>query len=165
MIETYVPNVSCKIERCPVCGKKLVLIDNLNYFTMICKKCHTTVFEEFNGTVHKIKHGIMKDGYNVSLDIFIKALSADSIAAFNMNESDRENYYRERLFDGYVVGCGIYQPDIFNYFEKEMIRNKQKLKNPCIYFNGYEKYLDYMKNFEDEFNEMRNNALEAIKNR
>ena len=46
-----------------------------------------------------------------------------------------------------------------------MIRNKQKLKNPCIYFDGYEKYLDYMKNFEYEFNEMRNNALEAIKNR
>ena len=46
-----------------------------------------------------------------------------------------------------------------------MNRNKQELKNPCIYFKGYEKYLDYMKNFEDEFNEMRNSALEAIKNR
>lgn len=47
----------CKAEKCPVCGKKLVMIDNLNYFTLICKKCHTTVFEKFDGTVHKIKYG------------------------------------------------------------------------------------------------------------
>lgn len=165
MIEFNMPNVSCKSKKCPVCGKELIIIDNMNYFTLICRKCHTTVFEEFDGNIHKIKCGIMKDGYNASLDIFMKSLMSDTITAYNMNEDDRRDYYENRVFEGHVLNCGIYQTDIFEYFKKEMNNNHQKMKSPCIYFDGYQKYLDIVMEFKDEIAEMKDNALEVIKNR
>lgn len=159
-----VPSIQCKIEKCPICGKKLVMIDNLNYFTLICKKCHTTVFEEFDGTVHKIKRGKMKDGYDASLDIFMKSLAADTMNTCKMTQSKKKEYYTNRLIEGELLDYGIYQPEIFKYFTREMHRNQQEVKNPCIYFDGYQKYYERMLEFQDEFNEMRKDALEVIHN-
>lgn len=158
------PNFQCKIKKCPICGKELILVDNLNYFTLICKKCHTTVFEEFDGTVHKIKCGKMKDGYDASLDIFMKSLAADTINTCKMTPKKKEEYYINKLIEGELLDYGIYQPDIFEYFTKEMEHNKQELKNPCIYFEGYQKYYDCMLEFQDEFSKMKNDVLEAISN-
>lgn len=158
-METINIPIMCKAEKCPVCGKKLVMIDNLNYYTLICKKCHTTVFEEFDGTVHKIKYGIMKDGYNASLDIFMKSLASDTLMTHSMDEHEKDQYCREKLFNGRILGVGIYQSDIFNYFIKEMDVNNQQIKNPCIYFNGYEKYLDMIMVFKDEISEIYTNYI------
>ena len=165
MIDMYVPGVSCKIQRCPICGKELIIIDNTNYFTLICRKCHTVIFEEFDGTVHKIKRGIAKDGYNVALDIFMKSLASDSMLAYTLTEEEREKYYKERLFEGQILNVGIYQQDIFDYFQKEMERNNQEIRNQYIYFEGSQKYLDRMMEFQDELQEMYDNALEVIKNK
>lgn len=159
-----VPSIQCSIEKCPICGKKLVMVDTLNYFTLICKKCHTTVFEEFDGTIHKIKRGKMKDGYDVSLDIFMKSLMSDTMNTCKMTPDKKKEYYMKRLFEGKVLEYGIYQPDIYEYFVNEMKKNKQQLKNPCIYFDGYQKYYNRMLAFKNEFDEMKNEALEVICN-
>lgn len=159
-----IPSIQCKIKKCPICGKELVLVDTINYFTLICKKCHTTVFEEFDGTLHKIKRGKMKDGYDASLDIFMKSLAADTMNTCKMSPNKKKEYYMNKLIEGEFLDYGIYQPDIFEYFIKEMERNKQELKNPCMYFDGYQKYYDRMLEFQDEFDKMRKDALEVISN-
>lgn len=159
-----IPGIQCKIKKCPICGKNLVLVDTINYFTLICKKCHTTVFEEFDGTLHKIKQRKMKDGYDASLDIFIKSLMSDTMNTCKMSPDKKKEYYMEKLFEGEILDYGIYQPDIFNFFTCEMERNKQELKSPCIYFEGYEKYYDRILEFQDEIKEWQTEALEVIRN-
>jgi endogenous inhibitor of DNA gyrase (YacG/DUF329 family) len=76
-------NFEMTVQKCPFCGEELVVIDNMNFITSICPHCFTTVFEESNGDIHTIENGIMKDGYDASLDIFIKQISAHGIALIN----------------------------------------------------------------------------------
>ncbi len=140
------------------------MVDNINYFTLICKKCHTTVFEEFDGTIHKIKRGKMKDGYDASLDIFMKSLMSDTMNTCKMSPDKKKAYYMNKLFEGEILEYGIYQPDIYNYFVHEMEVNKQELKNPCMYFDGYEKYYKRILEFQDEIEKWQNEALEVILN-
>lgn len=135
--------------KCPVCGDKLVVIDNYNYITMICPSCHTTVFEEFNHNVHVIKNGIMADGYNSSLDIFYKQLIAHSIYANSLSSDDFEEFWSEKLLIGILHNEDILANGIYDYFINK-IKNF-KLKQSCIYFDGYEQYLEMSKKDADNF--------------
>ena len=75
-----------KTTICPICGHKLIKIDDMNYVTSICPDCHTTVFDEEDGNRHVIKHGISKkDGYNF----------ADSIEGMFTLGSDQQIEIRE----------------------------------------------------------------------
>lgn len=80
------------VNVCPICGEKLVVIDNMNYVTMICPKCHSTVFEELDHSIHVIKNGIMDDGYNSSLDIFYKQLISYSLYTKFLSSYQRRSF-------------------------------------------------------------------------
>jgi len=140
-----------QITKCPVCGEELVVIDDMNYMTMICPDCHSTVFQEFNNTVHTIKNGIMKDGYNASLDIFYKQLTAYSIYVKNLHPVLRKNFWEERKFVGMINNEDIMADGIYDYFV-DMVKDF-KIKIPCIYFKGYEKYLKMSEPIANEFYE------------
>lgn len=123
-----------KVRKCPICGEELVIIDNMNYITSICPKCFSTVFEELFGDIHIIKNGKMKDGYDTSMDVFIKQMMAHGVAI----KANAYNIAEIRL--DMILGNNIYDKRIFNHFYPKM--KKFKIKNPCIYWDGYEKYLD-----------------------
>ena len=123
---------------CPICGEKLVVIDNFNYMTMICPKCHSTVFEELDNNIHVIKNGIMEDGYDASMDIFYKQIVAYSIYAKSLSRREYEEFWNEKKFIG-LMGEDILADGIYDYFVDKV--KDFKMKRPCIYFKGYEKYL------------------------
>jgi len=135
--------------KCPICGKTLVIIDNYNYMTMICPKCHTTVFEEFNHTKHVIKNGIMEDGYNVSLDIFYKQFIAYSMYANSLSKMGFKNFWNEKAMIGVINNEDIMADGIYNYFIDKI--NNFKIKQPCMYFKGYELYLEMAKTDGEKF--------------
>jgi ribosomal protein S27AE len=135
--------------KCPVCGEELVVIDNMNYMTMICPKCHSTVFQEFNKTIHVIKNGIMNDGYDASLDIFYKQFIAYSIFTRTLSKSDYEEFWMGKKMVGMLDNEDIMAEGIYNYFV-DKIQNF-KMKQPCIYFDGYEKYLEMSKPEAEKF--------------
>ena len=134
---------------CPVCGEQLVIIDNYNYATMICPQCHSTVFEEFNHKIHVIKNGIMKDGYNASLDIFYKQLLAHSMHANTLPKDEFEKYWNEIKLIGMINNEDILADGIYDYFVDKV--ENFKMKRPCIYFNGYKKYLEMSKHEAEKF--------------
>ncbi|POO87893.1 hypothetical protein [Clostridium sp. 3-3] len=125
------------VLKCPFCGEELEVIDNMNFITSICPHCFTTVFEELNGKIHTIKNGIMSDGYNSSLDIFIKQLAAHGMAI--KNEWADLDDIRLDMF----LGMSIYNQSIQEHFLPMM--DSFNLKQPCIYWDGYEKYLEMSK--------------------
>lgn len=125
---------------CQVCGKKLIVIDNYNYVTMICPKCHSTVFEEFDHTIHTIKHGVMKDGYDASMDIFYKQFIAYSLYAMNLSKSEYTNFWSEKKMIGLLLNEDIFAEGIYDYYVDRI--QTFKMKQPCIYFKGYKKYLE-----------------------
>lgn len=139
------------VTKCPVCGEELVVIDNMNYMTMICPKCHSTVFEELDNTVHVVKNGIMKDGYNASLDIFYKQFISYSIYAKSLSSFERNKFWTEKRFIGMLNNEDIMADGIYDYFV-DMIKNF-KMRQPCIYFDGYEKYLEMSKSEAEKFKE------------
>lgn len=138
--------------KCPVCKYKLVVIDNYNYITMICPKCHSTVFEEFNHVVHIVKNGIMEDGYDVSLDIFYKQLLTHAMYANTLQRDDFEEYWNRIKWIGVIGNEDILSDGIYDYFINKI--ENFKMKQPCIYFNGYEKYLEASKSEAEKFQEM-----------
>lgn len=137
------------VTKCPVCGEELVVIDNMNYVTMICSKCHSTVFEEFNHTTHVIKNGIMKDGYNASMDIFYKQLISYSLYAKFLSPYQRKKFWNEIRTNGLIANEDILADGIYDYFIQ--LTKGFEMKKPCIYFDGYEKYLDMSKPASDDF--------------
>jgi Zn-finger nucleic acid-binding protein len=134
---------------CPVCGEELVIIDNFNYITMICPKCHTTVFEEFDHIIHFIKNGIMKDGYNVSLDIVYKQFIAYSLYARTLSRNEYEKFWIEKKLMSQLSNEDIFADGIYDYFVNKF--TNFKMRQPCIYFKGYEKYLEMSKPEADKF--------------
>jgi len=133
---------------CPICGEDLVVIDNFNYITMICPKCHSTVFEELDNTVHVIKNGIIKDGYDASMDIFYKQFIAYSLYAKTLSRREYEEFWNEKKFIGFM-GEDILADGIYDYFV-DKVKNF-KMRQPCIYFKGYEKYLEMSKQETENF--------------
>lgn len=124
------------IKYCPICEKELIDIDDMNYFTSICPKCYSTVFEELNGKVHVIKNGIAKDKYNISLDIFYKQFLAHQMLLKGMlGDVNPGEILCMRMFR-----LNIYNESIFNHFINMI--EKFKMRKPYIYFDGYEKYLE-----------------------
>jgi ribosomal protein S27AE len=134
---------------CPECGEELIVIDNMNYITMICPKCHSTVFEELDGTIHVIKNGIMNDGYDASMDIFYKQFIAYSLYARNLTETDCQKFWIEKKLFGEIGNEDIFAKGIFDYYVNKM--DGFKMKQPCIYFKGYEKYLEMSKPVANNF--------------
>lgn len=134
---------------CPVCGEELVVIDNYNYATMICPICHSAVFEEFNHKIHVIKNGIMEDGYNASMDIFYKQFITYSLYARSLTKQEYNEFWREKKLDGIINNEDIFADGIYDYFVDKM--KSFKMKQPCIYFNGYEKYLRMSEVDAEEF--------------
>lgn len=130
-------NFEMNVQKCPFCGEELVVIDNMNFFTSICPHCFTTVFEESNGKIHAIKDGIMEDGYNSSLDIFIKQLAAHGMVIRN-NWPELDEIKLDMF-----LGMSIYNESIQEHFLPMM--DSFDLKQPCIYWDGYEKYLEMSK--------------------
>lgn len=104
------------ITKCPICGEELVLIDNYNYITMICPECHSTVFEEFDHTKHVIKNGIMKDGYNASMDIFYKQFITYSLYAKTLSDGEYEDFWQEKQLFGLIGNEDIFADGIYDYF-------------------------------------------------
>jgi ribosomal protein S27AE len=139
------------VTKCPVCGEELVVIDNMNYITMICPKCHSTVFEELDNTIHVIENGIMKDGYNASLDIFYKQLIAYSLYAKFLSAYQRKKFWSELKTTGIIANEDILANGIYDYFIN--MTKGFKMRKPCIYFDGYEKYLQMSKPEADRFKE------------
>lgn len=135
--------------KCPVCGKELVVIDNYNYVTMICTSCKSTVFEELDNTRHIIKNGIMEDGYNSSLDIFYKQFITYSLYARSLSKSDYAAFWQEKKMIGLLGNEDIFADGIYDYFVDKI--EGFKMKQPCIYFNGYEKYLKISTTDANEF--------------
>lgn len=126
------------VTKCPVCGEELVVIDNFNYMTMICPNCHSTVFEELDNTVHVIKNGIMKDGYDASMDIFYKQFIAYSLYAKTLSKKGYEKFWNDKKIVG-LMGEDILADGIYDHFV-DRIKNF-KMRQLCIYFKGYERYL------------------------
>ncbi len=123
-----------RINVCPICGEMLVKIDDMNYFTSLCPQCHSAVFEELDGTLHVTKSGIAQDGYNVSLDIFYKQLVCHQMAIEGkFGDADLSEIMRARIFR-----TNIYNEAIYSYFAP--MTDDFKMRQPYIYFNGYEKY-------------------------
>lgn len=124
-----------KYTKCPICGEELIAVDDLNYFTSICPKCYSAVFEETNGALHVIENGIAQDGYNVSLDIFYKQLQSDQMAMHGILDNiDLGVIVFKRIFH-----IGIYHPSISKHFMRNI--ENFKVRARYIYFDGYEKYL------------------------
>jgi transcription elongation factor Elf1 len=138
-----------QIIKCPVCGEDLVVIDDMNYMTMICPNCHSTIFEEFDNTVHIIKNGIMKDGYNASLDIFYKQFIAYLIYVRTLSSYEQKEFWTEKKFIGMINNEDIMADGIYDYFV-DMVGDF-KMRQPCIYFKGYEKYLEMSKPEAEKF--------------
>lgn len=136
------------ITVCPICGEELVVIDNFNYITMICPECHSTVFEELDNNIHVIKNGIMEDGYDASMDIFYKQLVAYSIYAKSLNRQEYEEFWNEKRLIG-LMGEDILADGIYDYFV-DKIKNFS-MRQPCIYFKGYKKYLEMSKSESEDF--------------
>lgn len=132
------------VEICPVCGAKLEKIDDMNYITLICPKCHSTIFEELNGTLHIIKYGIAKDGYNVSMDIFYKQLLAHQMQLSGMFGMMNPG----EIFMSRILKLGIYNEYIYKHFTP-MMRDFE-IQRPYIYFDGYDKYLKMSEKYTKE---------------
>lgn len=126
---------------CPVCGEELVIIDN--YITMICPKCHSTVFKELNNVTHTIKNGIMEDGYDASLDIVYKQFITYSLYAKSLTKNQYEEFWLEKKMLGLFSNEDIFAEGIYNYYVDKI--KDFKMRQPCIYFDGYEKYLEMSK--------------------
>lgn len=124
------------LKICPVCGEHLVEIDDMNYFTSICPKCYSTIFEELDGTLHVIKNGIAKDKYNVSLDIFYKQFLTHQMALSGMLGFVNPG----EIIASRAFRVNIYDESIFNHFAP-MIENFE-VRRPYMYFKGYEKYFE-----------------------
>lgn len=135
-----------QIEICPVCGEHLVKIDDMNYFTSICPKCFSTIFEELNGTLHIIKNGFSKeDNYNVSLDIFYNQFIAHQMVLKGMlGDVNPGEIIASRIFR-----VNIYDESIFNHFFP-MIKNFKMKKRPYMYFKGYRKYFEMSDKYTKE---------------
>ncbi|MDF2950580.1 MAG: hypothetical protein K0S18_163 [Anaerocolumna sp.] len=138
-----------RITKCPICEDELVLIDDMNYLTMICPNCHSTVFEELDNTVHVIENGIMEDGYNASLDIFYKQLTAYSIYVKNLHPVLQKQFWEEKQFVGIFENEDILAGGIYDYFIDKI--KGFKMRQPCIYFEGYKKYLEMSEPIANEF--------------
>lgn len=137
------------VTKCPICKKELVLIDNYNYLTLICPKCHSTVFEELDHTKHIIKNGVMDDGYNASMDIFYKQFITYSLYAKSLPKYEYEEFWTEKKMIGLLENEDIFADGIYDYFVDKI--HDFKMKQPCIYFKGYEKYLEMAKGDSDIF--------------
>lgn len=127
------------VTKCPECGEELVIIDNCNYITMICQNCHSTVFEEPNHKIHIIKGGIMEDGYDASMDIFYKQFITYSLYARSLSKTRYEEFWQEKRLIGMIDNEDIFADGIYDYYVDKI--KDFKMKQPCIYFKGYEKYL------------------------
>lgn len=135
-----------QIEICPVCGEHLVKIDDMNYFTSICPKCFSTIFEELDRTLHIIKNGFSKeDNYNVSLDIFYNQFIAHQMVLKGMlGDVNPGEIIASRIFR-----VNIYDEFIFNHFFP-MIKNFKMKKRPYMYFKGYRKYFEMSDKYTKE---------------
>lgn len=135
-----------QITICPVCGEHLAKIDDMNYFTSICPKCFSAIFEELDGTLHIIKNGISKeDNYNVSLDIFYNQFLAHQMVLTGMlGDVNPGEIIASRMFR-----VNIYNDSIFNHFFP-MIENFKIKKRPYMYFNGYRKYFEMSDKYTKE---------------
>ena len=129
------------IKICPVCGERLVKIDDMNYITSICPHCYSTVFEEINGTLHVIKNVNAKDNNNVSMDVFYKQFLTHQMVMQGIIDCGNLG---EIMFLRMIKG-NIYEESIFNHFAP-MVK-KFKMITPYKYFEGYEKYLDMAKDY------------------
>lgn len=135
-----------QIKICPVCGEHLVKIDDMNYFTSICPKCFSTIFEELDGTLHIIKNGFSKeDNYNVSLDIFYNQFLAHQMVLKGL----LGNVNPEEIIASRIFRVNIYDESIFNHFFP-MIENFKMKKRPYMYFKGYRKYFEMSDKFTKE---------------
>lgn len=134
------------IKICPVCGEQLVEIDSVNYFTSICPKCFSTIFEELDGTLHIIKNGISKeDNYNVSLDVFYSQFLIHQMMLNGMfGDVNPGEIIASRIFR-----VNIYDEFIFNHFFP-MIKNFKMKKRPYMYFKGYRKYFEMSDKYTKE---------------
>lgn len=134
------------IKICPVCGGQIVEIDNMNYFTSICPKCFSTIFEELDGTLHIIRNGISKeDNYNVSLDIFYNQFLVHQMALKGMlGDVNPGEIIASRIFR-----VNIYDESIFKHFYP-MIKNFKMKKHPYMYFKGYRKYFEMSDKYTKE---------------
>lgn len=133
-----------ELKICPVCGEHLVKIDDMNYITSICPKCYSTIFEELDSTLHIIKNGIAKDKYNVSMDIFYKQFLAHQMMLNGMfGDINPGEIIASRMFK-----VNIYNESIFKHFSP-MIKNF-KMKQPYMYFKGYEKYFEMSDKYTKE---------------
>ena len=123
-----------KTITCPICGHKLIEIDNMNYVTSICSNCYTTVFDEEDGNRHVLKYGISeKDGYNVSLDIVYKQFLSDQMIMSGKLNVNPGNVICRRIFK-----TDIYSDLMQNHFFPMF--NKFKMRQKYNYFDGYNKY-------------------------
>lgn len=123
-----------KTITCPICGHKLIEIDNMNYVTSICSNCYTTVFDEEDGNRHILKYGISeKDGYNVSLDIVYKQFLSDQMIMSGKLNVNPGNVICRRIFK-----TDIYSDLMQNHFFPMF--NKFKMRQKYNYFDGYNKY-------------------------
>lgn len=135
-----------QIKICPVCGKHLIEIDDMNYFTSICPQCFSTIFEELDGTLHIIKNGISKkDNYNVSLDIFYNQFLVHQMALKGM----LGNVNPGEIIASRMFRVNIYNDAIFNHFFP-MIENFKMKKRPYMYFKGYQKYFEMSDKYTKE---------------
>ncbi len=134
------------IKICPVCGENLVEIDDMNYFTSICPQCISTIFEEFDETLHIIKNGFSKeDNYNVSLDIFYNQFIVHQMVLKGMlGDVNPGEIIASRMFR-----VNIYDESIFNHFFP-MIENFKMKKRPYMYFKGYRKYFEMSDKYTKE---------------
>ena len=99
-----------KIKICPVCGEHLVKIDDMNYFTSICQKCFSTIFEELDGLYILLKMVSQKeDNYNVSLDIFYNQFLAHQMVLkgllgnVNPGEIIASRIFRVNIYDESIL--------------------------------------------------------------
>lgn len=132
------------IKICPICGARIEQIDDMNYITLICPKCHSTIFEEMNGTLHIVKYGIANDEYNVSMDIFYKQLLAHQMHLNGMFGMINPG----EIFMSRILKLGIYNEDIYEHFSPMI--SDFKMRRPYIYFDGYDKYLKMLEQYTEE---------------
>ena len=118
----------------------------MNYFTSICPKCFSTIFEELDGTLHIIKNGFSKeDNYNVSLDIFYNQFLAHQMVLKGiLGDVNPGEIIASRIFR-----VNIYDESIFNHFFP-MIKNFKMKKRPYMYFKGYRKYFEMSDKYTKE---------------
>lgn len=130
-----------KTTICPICGHKLIKIDDMNYVTSICPNCHTSVFDEEDGNRHVIKYGISKkDGYNISLDIVYKQFLSDQMVI-----SGRLNVNPGEVMCRRIFKTDIYSDPMVNHFFPMF--NDFKMQQKYNYFDGYDKYFRMSDNY------------------